>query len=181
MGELFYNQNGTLVNVSRGVEGPQGDKGDTGDEGIIIGPTPPPNTDVLWADTAEDSPKIWFDPLFVYSKTDVPIDIPATWTEINRLTVDAPAGTYLWGISITWEFDVTNRSAYFRFSRDDGQTWGAEYAVEPSDASNIHPFFYQFPIEHPGGSRQVVMQARKENNQGVLTVLYSDLYYQRVL
>jgi len=146
-----------------GPQGPQGEVGPTGPQGPQGVPGP------------------GFEPLFVYHKTDTPIAVPGTWTEINRLSVvDAPAGTYLWSVSITWQFDLVNRSALFRFSNDDGQTWGREYSIEPNETTNLVPFFYEFPIEHSGGSRQVIMQCRKEDANGTLEVLFSDLIYQRV-
>jgi hypothetical protein len=39
--------------IPQGVQGEPGAKGDTGDTGIVISPTEPDVTDVLWADTSE--------------------------------------------------------------------------------------------------------------------------------
>lgn len=123
-----------------------------------------------------------WDPLatFDYHKTNSPIAVGDSWTEINALAIDRPAGLYVWAVSVTWVFDSSNRSAEFRFSTDGGQTWGEAWRLEPSDNTNRHPLFYSFPVQHAGGPRSVIMQARKLSAQGVLTVTYSDLWYQRV-
>jgi hypothetical protein len=40
--------------IPQGVQGDQGDAGPKGDPGIVISPTEPDSTDVLWADTSEE-------------------------------------------------------------------------------------------------------------------------------
>ena len=115
-----------------------------------------------------------------YAKASAVNDIPDTWTEVNRLSIDRPAGTYEFGVSLTWEYDVTNRSAEMRFSTDDGQTWGRTYRHEPNDGTDVQPFMYSYPLEHPGGPRSVIMQARKTSASGTLNVAFCDLFYRRV-
>ena len=117
---------------------------------------------------------------FDYNKTSDILDIPNAWTEVNSLTIDRPAGVYMFGVSLTWQYDMTNRSAQMRFSTDGGQSWGRLYSFEPADVTDLQPFVYQYPLIHPGGPRSVIMQAQKTAAPGTLDVLFSDLWYARV-
>ena len=109
-------------------------------------------------------------------------NVPDQWTEVGYLNVAAhEPGTWFFTVSIVWEFDTTNRSAMFRFSQDDGATWGDEFSIEPADATDVHPFSYLVPRISQGNASVVRMQARKELGAGgTLSTRYCDLTFFRV-
>jgi hypothetical protein len=109
-------------------------------------------------------------------------NVPDTWTEIGYLNVAThEPGTWFFTVSIVWEFDSTNRSALFRFSQDNGATWGDEFSIEPGDATDVQPFSYMVPRLSQGAASVVRMQARKETGSpGTLTTRYCDLTFFRV-
>jgi hypothetical protein len=108
-------------------------------------------------------------------------NIPETWTEIGYLNVPAhDPGVWFFSIAAVWEFNSTNRSALFRFSQDNGATWGDEFKIEPADTSDVYPFSYLVPRQSQGNASTVRMQARKETAGGVLNTRYCDLSFFRV-
>lgn len=117
---------------------------------------------------------------FDYNKQPTPIALTETFQTVNELTMDRGPGVYLWAVSATWWYTTTNRAVELRFSVDGGQTWGPTFHMEPSDAQDRMPFFYSFPVQHPGGVRRVIMQCRKTSPNGAAEIQYSDLWYQRV-
>mgnify|MGYP001822452352 CR=1 FL=1 len=108
------------------------------------------------------------------------LNIPETFTELNNYTSPSrPAGIYEVGMSFTWDFTIVNRSAYFRWSTDGGTFWN-EFVSEPKDVQDKVAVYYQYPINHPGGTMSIITQMRKEDALGVLNVPFSDVWFRRV-
>jgi hypothetical protein len=115
-----------------------------------------------------------------YDKASNILNIPETYTELNNLVTPArPAGVYEVGLSFTWQFDIANRSALFRWSTDGGVIWN-EFQSEPKDVSDKSATYYQYPFVHPGGTMQIATQARKQDANGTFDVTFSDVWFRRV-
>lgn len=107
------------------------------------------------------------------------LNIPETWTNIITLnTPERPAGTYVFGISLTYTFLSANKSAFLRF-RVDGGVWN-EFRSEPKDVSDTNTVYYAYPAEYEAGEHVFEVQMRKEDavsNQ--LDVTFADLFFER--
>jgi hypothetical protein len=115
-----------------------------------------------------------------YDKQSNILNIPETYTELNSFTSPSrPAGIYEVGMSFTWQFDIANRSALFRWTTDGGTTWN-EFQSEPKDISDKNATYYQYPFNHPGGTMQIITQMRKSDVNGTLDVTFSDVWFRRV-
>ena len=94
-----------------------------------------------------------------------------TFTEVCSLTTPIrPAGTYETKMSMLWSLDNKNNSAYFRYSRDGGTKW-VDVTLQPSATSDIIPLTLIIPEVHVEGSQSIIVQARKDNSNDVLTVI----------
>jgi hypothetical protein len=99
----------------------------------------------------------------------------------NIVTLNVPnreAGQYVMGMSMTYVFDTTARSAYMRW-RVDGGDW-QDRISEPNDASDISTHYYEYPETYPAGPHVIELEMAKEDGIGTLTVSYADLFFQRV-
>ena len=115
-----------------------------------------------------------------YDKQSNILNIPETYTTLNNYTSPSrPAGIYEVGMSFTWDFTIVNRSAYFRWSTDGGTIW-SEFVSEPKDVQDRVAVYYQYPINHPGGTMQIHTQMRREDALGTLNVTFSDVWFRRV-
>ena len=115
-----------------------------------------------------------------YDKASGILNIPETYTELNNFTSPSrPAGVYEVGMSLTWDFTIVNRSAYFRWSTDGGVVWN-EFVSEPKDVQDKMALYYQYPFNHGGGPLSIITQMRKEDALGVLNVPFSDVWFRRV-
>ena len=77
-------------------------------------------------------------------------------------------GIYELRMSMLYSLDNTTRSAYFRFSIDNGATW-VEVAKEPKDTTDLTPMNYWKVVTGISGTMNIIIQGRKEN---VVDVLY---------
>ena len=114
-----------------------------------------------------------------YSKEAEVNDISSTYTEIVSVSAVRDAGVYELGVSLTWDFDRTTNSAFFRFSIDGGLTY-AYMEQEPADKTNNSPFYYAFPRAHTGGEISILFEARKETGAGTLNISFADAWIKRV-
>ena len=107
------------------------------------------------------------------------LNIPETWTDVITLTTPyRPAGTYVFGISLTYTFLSANKSAFLRF-RVDGGPWN-EFRSEPKDVSDTNTVYYAYPSEYAAGVHVCEVEMRKEDavsNQ--LDVTFADLFFER--
>ena len=92
-----------------------------------------------------------------------------TYVEVINRTFALSDGTYKLDMSTMFSMDVTNYSAYFRFSIDGGSTW-REVIEESSDISNIIPLAYSFMIPVTSSTLNIQIQARVENASATLTI-----------
>ena len=115
-----------------------------------------------------------------YAKAQDILNIPDTYTElVALLTPSRPVGVYELGMSLTYNLDTANRSVFLRFTTDGGVSWN-EFSAEPKDSTDDEPHFYQFPVTHAGGAKDIQIQARKEAATGVLDVHFADTWFKRV-
>jgi len=105
-----------------------------------------------------------------------------TYTQLNRLTVTTPpSGVYEYKFSMTWNYNSTTKSAYFRFSTDGGVTWN-EVRKEAKDVTDNYPVFYAFPyVFTQTGTDDIdlIVEYRTETNGDVLNVSYIDIVAER--
>lgn len=93
-----------------------------------------------------------------------------TYTEVLSLTTESRvAGVYTITKSMLYTLDVAHRSAFFRFSIDNGITW-TEIREEPKDNSDIIPISHVSIVDHPGGVFNILIESRKEDIGNVLTL-----------
>jgi hypothetical protein len=120
-----------------------------------------------------------FDPTYDFAKS-VNIIAGEIYTELLNYTTDAPLNgiLYEFGLSLSWQYTVANKSAYLRFSTDGGVSW-TEFIGQPKDQTDVVPFVYIFPIAFTG-SPNVIIELRKQDASGILTAFYSDSWIKRV-
>ena len=92
-----------------------------------------------------------------------------TYVEVINSTYALTDGTYKIDMSAMFNMDVTNYSAYFRFSTDNGVTW-REVVEESSDVNNIIPLAYSFMLPVTGNTLNIQIQAKVENAGATLTI-----------
>lgn len=116
---------------------------------------------------------------FDYIKEPPTLDIPDTWTDIISISKNKVAGVYVLAMSMTWTYDRTNKSAFFRFSTDGETTWH-EFVAEPKDKTDSNSFYYSFPIDHSlDGIIQVKVEGKKEATGGQMDINFADLWIER--
>ncbi len=116
-----------------------------------------------------------------FQKAPANLDVPDTFVDIANLVAPTrPAGVYEMGMSITWTFDRTNRSAYMRFSGNGGTTWN-DFTAEPKDSTDANVIYYAYPKIYDGvAPLQIQVQARKETAAGTLAVNFVDVWIKRI-
>ena len=115
-----------------------------------------------------------------YDKQSNFLNIPETYITLNDYTSPSrPAGVYEVGLSFTWQFDIANRSALFRWTTDGGTIWN-EFQSEPKDVQDKAATYYQYPFVHAGGPMSIQTQMRKQDANGTLDVTFSDVWFRRV-
>ena len=126
-----------------------------------------------------------FNATYDYIKTGIPdggnpITIKTTaYANIAELvTPIRDAGVYSITFSITFDYNSTNKSAYFQWSIDSGTTW-EEFRVEPKDATDKKALHYEFPHEHTGGSFNLKLMGKCENSSNTLSVDYANIVIER--
>jgi len=105
-----------------------------------------------------------------------------TYSPLNSLLVTAAQGTvYEVKFSMTFNYNTTTRSAYFRFTVDGGISWN-EVRKEAKDVTDNNAVFYAFPITHiPGDNIDLQVEYRTESNGNVLKVSFIDVVAERKL
>ena len=115
-----------------------------------------------------------------FNKASDVLNVPETYTPVvSMVTPSRVAGTYEFGVSLTYNFDVANRSVFMRFSTDGGVTWN-ESSAEPKDTTDDEPHVYLFPYVYAGGILDAQLEMRKQDATGVLNVNFADLWFKRV-
>jgi hypothetical protein len=109
------------------------------------------------------------------------LNVPETYTQIAHLSTPVrPAGSYLFGIALTYSFNSVNQSVFIRYSSNGGADWN-EYQHEASDSTNVEPWTYGYPIVLAApGSADVILEMRKETAANTLNVLWADIWFHRV-
>ena len=107
--------------------------------------------------------------------------IGEVYEPLNILTTPMRAvGTYTYNMAITWHYDRTNASAYFRFSLDGGLSW-QEFTLEPQDSTDHGTLDYSFPkVVSSAEPLDLRVEAKKETGSGTMAVSHSDVWIQRV-
>lgn len=115
-----------------------------------------------------------------YEKAGATLDVPDTYTSLGILTTPQRVpGVYEFGMSMTWDFNRTNNSAYFRFSTDGGSTWN-EFVKEPKDSTDSNAEYYAFPVDITSESvLDLRVEGHKETGAGTLDVRFLDLWVER--
>jgi len=108
------------------------------------------------------------------------LDLPETYTEVASLvTPTRVAGTYLYMLSLSYNFNSVNTSAFMRFSIDGGTVW-TEFSREPSDKLDTVALVYAFPKEvATDGPLSLHLEMRKGTTAGVLNMEFLDLAIER--
>ena len=114
-----------------------------------------------------------------YQKESAVLNIPETYTPVAQLvTPERAAGTYVLGLSLTWDFDRTTESVFLRW-RQNGGTWN-EYSAEPTEVTDSNTAFYEFPAEYVQEAHDIEVEMRKETALGILNLQFIDVFFQRV-
>lgn len=102
-----------------------------------------------------------------------------TYTEVLRLDkVSANPGTYRITMSMLYNLNNVNTSAYFRFSMDNGNNW-TEVRREAKDINDIVPQAFPKSLVHAGGDINVVIESYKEVLGDTLTIKYMEIALER--
>lgn len=132
-------------------------------------------------DIAALQAEVTFTPSFNWSSVSnivVPIDV---YTELNRLDITAlESGIYKMTFSMIYNLDSTTKSAYFRFSSDNGVTWH-EIRRKSKDVTDIIPLTHSIVETITAGDKNIIVEAKKEDATTTLTVLMHEIMYERKL
>jgi hypothetical protein len=101
------------------------------------------------------------------------------WQNLIDLTIDRPEGLYEVNISLVWNYNVTSKSGMFRWTVDGGTTW-LETSEEPKDKTDHRPFSVTFPVEHTGGTRNIKVEATRENDSYEMTMYFVSATFKRI-
>jgi hypothetical protein len=109
------------------------------------------------------------------------LNIGTAFQQVARLTTPTrPAGTFIFGISLTYKFPNITQSTYIRISFDGGTGWN-DYVFEQSDVTSVSPFVYGFPfITTSAQVLDCICQARKEGGVDSYDIVYLDLWFNQV-
>ena len=122
-----------------------------------------------------------FVPVYEYTTVTAVTVTDGTYEAINSHTiVSADAGTYRISMSMIYTYDQLNKSAYFQFSKDGGNTW-TEIRKEPKDNSDKVPMNFDFSLVHVSGDLDIQMQAHKEDGLGVMEIVSHEITVERKL
>ena len=121
---------------------------------------------------------------------DFTVGLPITtslpdWQNLVDMDTDRPAGTYEVIISMVWNYNTNRRSGQFRWTVNGHETdpndiiW-LETSEEPKDKTDQRPFSVSFPIEHPGGIRNIKLEASREDDSYDMTMYYATVTYKRI-
>jgi len=126
------------------------------------------NTEVLTAMTG-----------FYFDSSADHLDLPETYTEVASLAITAlSTGIYILNITSTFQLDVTNKSVFAQFALNGGTP--EEFSHEPKDNTDREAFSYSFPYTHATEDDfSLTLAFRKEDANGTLDVLFSNLWLER--
>ena len=118
---------------------------------------------------------------YAYNKVAGASTVSNVYSPLNSLLLpNAPAGIYEYKFSMTYNYNATTRSSFFRFTVDGGVSWN-EMRREPKDGTDNVPLFYAFPYAHVGGDIDLRVEYRCENNGDTLNVQFIDIVAERKL
>lgn len=127
-----------------------------------------------------------WEPYYVLDKRqDISVtEVYPAWQQVSELQYLIVEGisTYEFKISLTYNYPVVNKSAYFRFSIDDGVTW-SNFIKEPKDTTDELIVFYMFPKEYDlagGIGNTMLLEAAKESGVDDFEIHFSDIIVERV-
>ncbi len=101
-----------------------------------------------------------------------------TYQEISRLADVIDAGTYEVKFSLTFTYNTTTKSAYNRFSLDNGATW-FEFRQEPKDKTDNRAIYYGFPHVFVAGQTNIIVESRKEASGDTMIIEFLDIILER--
>jgi len=103
-----------------------------------------------------------------------------TYTDMAILfTPVREIGIYEITLSWTFDYDSTNKSAFFQWSIDGGTNW-EEFHIEPKDKTDKRPVSYTFPYTHPTNSTMdIILQGKCEASANTLTVDFANIIFDR--
>jgi len=115
---------------------------------------------------------------------DPTVGLPVTsqspdWQNLVDLTVDRPAGEYEVSISMVWNYNITRKSGMFRWSVNGGTTW-LETSEELKDKTDHRPYSVTFPVQHDGGTRQILLEVTREDDSYEMTMYYVAVTFKRI-
>ena len=121
--------------------------------------------------------------VYNYVKYQNLLDLPDTWTQIGSLTTEnSPSGVYEFKMALSWVFDRTTESVFYRWRETDEQgVWSAwnESEAEPKNKTDTNNAFYSYPIEWAGGVKHFDVEVMKElNSIGQLDVNFFDMVWE---
>jgi len=103
-----------------------------------------------------------------------------TYIEVARLDINqAPSGIMEYGLSMTFNYDTTGRSAMFRFSTDNGSNW-SYWNKETKDVTDDNIFYYAYPSENSTEQDiNLIIEAKCESASDTLVVKYLNITVDR--
>ena len=118
---------------------------------------------------------------YYYNKT-IGFVVPAeTFVEAGRLTQVITAGTWEIKFSFTFDYNVSGKSAFFRFSIDGGATWTEEFRREIKYGTDHVPIYYSYPSVLLDGQIDIIFQARKEAAGDMMNISFLDIILDKKL
>jgi len=108
------------------------------------------------------------------------LNIPETYTTVNAFSETLPTGIYQVVVSVSWQMDDINDSAFFRLV---GDVVSNEFAQEAKDTSDVRAFTYTGELTvNADGVFSTTLEMRKEDaGAGQLDALYSIISFQKVM
>ena len=150
------------------------------DNSIVIQPSTNPPSGRWILNDGYINGEAGFQPTYDFTDVKDYNDIGETYETIGELTTPSRvSGVYEIKLSLTYSYDVTNQSVFFRW-QEDGGDWN-ETQHEPNDKTDRTMTAYIYPEIFSGGIKNIVFQMKKENSSGILDVQFLDIIFQRVL
>ena len=110
---------------------------------------------------------------------------PNNWQNICSLPYTIAAGdtVYEFKISVTWTYSSASRSAYLRWSTDNGISWN-EFIKEPKDVTDVYATYYAYPIAQSqinSTSDTFLLDVSKQTDADIMIINFADIIVERVL
>ena len=102
------------------------------------------------------------------------------WTSLGTLTKAVKANeVWMVGITLAWNYDVTNKSSHIRYTIDGGTTW-YQSQEEAKDKLDTRHATYLFPIQFTSDTTiDFQVEVTKEDDTHVMLIEFADLTLER--